>query len=234
MLLDVHGIFIVIGGSVAATAVGFKINRVFMMAKVFWLRTIKGSDFKPRELILQMMKIAEGYRTGVTNIDTLLQNTKDDFLREAVLLLSEKLVEEQQLVSILEKRNETIYNRYREESSAFGAMGKYPPAMGLMGAVLGMITLLAGLGQPGAEKTVGPALSIALVATFYGIAMANLVIIPISENLSENARELKQKNKMIIHGVVMIGRKTNPVVLVEELNSFLLPSERIDLKTSKL
>jgi chemotaxis protein MotA len=110
-------------------------------------------------------------------------------------------------------------------------MGKYPPAMGLMGAVLGMIALLGGLGKPGAEKTIGPAMSIALVATLYGIAFANLIVIPIGENLTETAKEHQRKNMIITEGIKLVAARTNPIVLAEELNSYLLPNERIDWKS---
>jgi chemotaxis protein MotA len=102
--------------------------------------------------------------------------------------------------------------------------------MGLMGAVLGMIALLGSLGSPGAEKTVGPAMSVALVATFYGIALANVLIIPIGENLVERAGIIRTKNTIIVAGVRLILEKTNPILLAEKLNSFLLPKERLDWK----
>ena len=105
--------------------------------------------------------------------------------------------------------------------------------MGLLGAVTGMIALLGGLGKPGAEKTMGPAMSIALVATLYGIALANFFIIPIGESLVDSAKEMKRKNEIIIQGIKLILQDTNPVLMEEELNSFLLPGERIDRKKLK-
>ena len=123
-----------------------------------------------------------------------------------------------------------MFSRYNDDAIRFRAMGKYPPAMGLMGAVLGMIALLAGLGKAGSEKSIGPSMSIALVATLYGIALANLIIIPIGENLTEAAKEQLRKNVIISEGIRLIATKVNPIILAEELNSFLLPSERVDWK----
>jgi chemotaxis protein MotA len=73
-------------------------------------------------------------------------------------------------------------------------------------------------------------MSIALVATLYGIALANLIVIPIGENLTAAAKETKRKNVIIIEGIRLIAARTNPIVLAEELNSYLLPRERIDWK----
>jgi chemotaxis protein MotA len=118
-----------------------------------------------------------------------------------------------------------------EEVTKFKTIGKYPPAFGLMGTTLSMITLLQRLGEPGGQKLIGPAMALGLVATFYGLALSNLVFGPMAESLADNARETKLKNTIIVEGVRLIMAKTNPIVLAEELNSFLMPSERIDWKT---
>lgn len=175
------------------------------------------------------MIIAEAYRKG-ENLEELINNEEDHFIKECMTALMDGVVTGEELTKILKKRVSTMYDRYNADAGRFRAVGKYPPAMGLLGAVMGMIALLGGLGKPGAEKTVGPAMSIALVATLYGIAVANLIIIPIGENLTETATELKTKNLMIVEGIRLIALKTNPIILAEELNSFLLPSERIDWK----
>jgi chemotaxis protein MotA len=179
------------------------------------------------------MGLAEAYRTNAPDLKQRVEQIQDPFMKEAMMALMDKVIDEHKLVRILNARVNTIYERYVEESKMFGAMGKYPPAMGLMGAVLGMIMLLASLGQPGAEDRIGPAMSVALVATLYGIIFANLFVIPVGENLTAVAKGIKQKNIIIVEGIRHIAQKVNPIVLAEELNSFLLPHERVDWKKDK-
>jgi chemotaxis protein MotA len=228
--LDLHGAVIVFGGTVAATAISFELKRTFLMAKVFWGRTVKSKAVDFNKLILVLMKIADSHRNENSDLKNLVEASSDEFLKEGMGLLLDEVVEVEQLTSLLKKRNSTMFELYTADAVKFKAMGKYPPAMGLMGAVLGMIALLSGLGQPGAEKTIGPSMSIALVATLYGIALANLLIIPVGENLTAAAKEVQRKNNIIIEAIRLIAAKTNPIVLAEELNSFLLPKERIDWK----
>ncbi len=228
--VDVHAFVIVIAGTVACAAISYQFDRVLLMIKVFFNRMVRGKKANYRETILELMKIADAYRNGA-DMKPVVGKIKDDFLREAISILLDGVIEMPSLRRVLTNRMETIYMRYNSDAKMFQGMGKFPPAMGLMGAVLGMIALLGGLGKPGAEKTVGPAMSVALVATFYGIAFANLFVIPIGENLTDGAKELKIKNKIIVEGILLIAKKTNPVVLAEELNSFLLPKERVDRKT---
>ncbi|MCX6123507.1 MAG: MotA/TolQ/ExbB proton channel family protein [Proteobacteria bacterium] len=230
IFLNMHGVVIVLGGSLAATSISFQLDRALMMVKVFWNRTILGKKPDYIGIIKDLMKLAEAYRSESNDIQSLVENQKDPFIKESMLLLMDDIVEPAQLSRILRARTDTMYERYNDDAHRFRAMGKYPPAMGLMGAVLGMIALLGGLGKPGSEKTIGPALSIALVATLYGIAFANLVVIPIGENLTETAKEHHRQNTIIIEGIKLVASKTNPIVLAEELNSYLLPSERVDWK----
>ena len=227
--MDLHALVIVIGGTIASTAISFQLDRAAMMLKVFWARTIRGQKPNYIELIKNLMKLADAYRNESSELEAMVDNLKDPFLKDGMKLLLDELVPPAHLNKILKARNETVYERYSDDAGRFRAMGKYPPAMGLMGAVLGMIALLGGLGKPGAEKTIGPSMSIALVATLYGIAFANLMVIPIGENLTEAAKESRRKNTIIVEGIKLIAAKNNPMVLAEELN-YLLPSERVDWK----
>ena len=232
MFVDYHGALIVLGGSIAATAISFQLDRVFNMLKTFWNRTLKGGRVEYRSTIKELMTLADAYLSERPDIRDMVEQSSDDFLKEAMTVLLDDIAEdEEELMAILNSRVNTIYQRYSDDAAKFRAMGKYPPAMGLMGAVLGMIALLGSLGKPGAEKGIGPAMSVALVATLYGIAMANLIVIPIGENLAESAKELRTKNSIIAEGVRLIAQRKNPLILAERLNSFLLPSERIDYKT---
>jgi chemotaxis protein MotA len=228
--LDLHGFVVVMGGTVACTAVAFQLDRIWMLFKVFFDRMLKKRQVSHRDTISQLMTLADTYRTKPDQLKALVDQAKDHFLKEAMTIMMDGLFEPEHMSEILRTRVDTQYKRYAADAKVFQAMGKFPPAMGLMGAVLGMISLLGTIGKPGAEKSIGPAMSVALIATFYGIALANLLIIPISENLSENAKELKIKNSIIVEGVILISLKTNPIILAEELNSYLLPGERIDLR----
>jgi chemotaxis protein MotA len=233
MMLDPHGGTIVIGGTIACIGIAYSLPRAFSMVKIFFkglLRTRFQKDLN-KQVIMDLMKLAEAYRTNSSNLAKMVEETKDPFMREAMLALMEEIMEPKKLLRVLHARVNTMYERYTEDAKMFMACGKYPPAMGLMGAVTGMIMLLGSLGKPGAEKTVGPSMAVALVATLYGIAFANLFVIPIGEHLQEIAKKLRTKNYIIVEGIRHIQQKQNPVIVAEELNSFLLPSERVDWKT---
>jgi chemotaxis protein MotA len=228
--LDYHGLLVVIGGTVAAAAVSFQLNRIVSLLKVFWNRTILGQKHNYRETIRSMLKIADAYEKESPSLRDIIKAQKDPFITECFDVLLDGVGDADFAYSLMRRRNDNIFELYMHDANKFKALGKYPPAMGLLGAVTGMIALLGSLGKPGAEKTIGPAMSIALVATLYGIAFANFFVIPIAENLIDAAKETKRKNLIIISGMRLIARGTNSLVLAEELNSFLLPADRLDWK----
>jgi len=112
----------------------------------------------------------------------------------------------------------------------FKNIGKYPPAFGMMGTTMGMVVLLSGLGGKDAMKTMGPAMAVCLITTLYGVIIANVLIVPISENIEDSIMEIDLKNQIIAEGFSLILAKTPPPVLAEELNSFLEEKDRLDWK----
>jgi chemotaxis protein MotA len=228
MFLDMHALLIVFGGSLAATSIAFRIDRMFVLFKVFFIRILGGSKTSYVQVIGELMRVADAYRRSPLEAEKLLKESKEHFLKEAMSIAMEGLFDRPHLENVLRNRIAAQFHRYSEEAIKFRTVGKYPPAFGLLGTTLGMIALLSRLGEPGGQKLIGPAMSIALVATFWGLALANLVFGPVSENLLDSARETKLKHTIIAEGVLMIIDRTNPLILAEELNSFLLPGERID------
>lgn len=224
--LDFHAALIVFGGTVAVTSISFQMDRLFLMLKVFYNKVIRGRKINYTKVIANLTSLAEVYRKNPSGVDGFLAKVNDPFLTEGIQILKQGYLSNEELYKLLLIRAKTIHNRYLDDSRRFKAIGKFPPAMGLMGAVLGMIALLQRLGQEGAESTMGPAMAVALVATLYGIALANLVILPIADNLTDSANEVNAKNRIIIEGIKLIAENKNRVIINDHLNSYLLPHER--------
>jgi len=229
--VNLDAALVVFGGTMAAAAISFQVDRLFIMFKVFFARILKGrkTDFVP--LIREMMELADLYRTNSPDLTRVVDQLKDPFLKEGMQALIEKFPEEQDLFRLLTTRANTIAQRYHHEALRMKAIAKFPPAFGLMGATLGMISLLQTIGTREGQQNIGPAMAVALVGTLYGIAFANMVLVPISEQLLDSAAEVHVKNKIIVEGLKHIASRKNPMLIAEELNSFLLASERIDRRT---
>jgi chemotaxis protein MotA len=230
IFFDLPSAFIVLGGTLAATSIAFQLTRLGSLIKVFIIRIIKGKTFSYVDTIRDLMKIGELYQTNPAQLNNFLAKNPDHFLKEAIEMMMEGFLEKERLIKILSSRAESMYQYYISDANRFKTIAKFPPAFGMMGTTIGMIVLLGNLSGADAAKTIGPAMGICLITTLYGVALANLLVIPIAENLVANAKEIRIKNMIIIEGIKLIHEQTNSVILAEELNSFLLPGDRVNRK----
>jgi chemotaxis protein MotA len=230
-----HAILIVIGGTLAASLLSFSLGSLLKMVKVFFQKVLFAKSRSLLDTVDEMTDLARGYRQDAEYLKTRVKSTRNPFLGEALEMVIAGGVPSDRVAKILTKRARALFLRYEEEGQMFKIIAKFPPAFGLMGTTLGMIGLMQGIGGEDSMKMVGPAMGIALVATFYGICFANLILIPMGEHLSKLNREDALMRKMVIDGIIMIQEKQHHLLVAEELKSYLLPSERIRSKemTSK-
>jgi len=95
--------------------------------------------------------------------------------------------------------------------------------MGMVGTIIGLVLMLKRMNDP---STIGPAMAVALLTTFYGAIMANLVFNPMAGKLRARSREEVLARTMIVEGIMSISRGENPRILEEKMNSYLPPKER--------
>jgi chemotaxis protein MotA len=226
---DFPSLFIVLGGTFSVAAITFNYKRLWSTFKIFVKRVFKGKPYSYSVLIKELIQSVDEYRKGAT-LKTLADKTKDHFFKEGLEMLDAGVVPVDQVISLLEERNNNIYYIYSEDSMRIKSLGKYPPAFGMMGTTIGMVVLLANLSGADAIKKVGPAMGICLITTLYGTVIANFLFIPYAENMIEQAKEIYLKNRIIIEGIKLISEKSNPIYAAEKLNSFLRPGERLDWK----
>jgi chemotaxis protein MotA len=229
MFYDQTSLFIVVGGSVAASAIAFRLNKLFLLFRIFIGRVFKGSEYKTTPLVEEIIKVIDSIKKG-KSIEECANNTKDHFFKEALSLIHDGLLDKDEIIEVLSDRNKFIAQSYKGETNKLKAIGKFPPAFGMVGTTIGMVVLLANLGGEDAMKKIGPAMGVCLITTLYGATLANLFLIPMAENLNENTKEIYSKNEIIIAGIKLILDKSNPILAAEKLNSFLNPSMRVDWK----
>ncbi|MBW2561856.1 MAG: MotA/TolQ/ExbB proton channel family protein, partial [Deltaproteobacteria bacterium] len=132
-------------------------------------------------------------------------------------------VEPAALSRILHTELEYVEERHRMGAEIFMTMGNFAPAMGMMGTLIGLVKMLMQMDDPSA---IGPAMAVALLTTFYGVILANLIFLPAAGKLkTRSAAELTVK-ELIINGILSVQSGDNPRILEEKLHSFVSPDER--------
>lgn len=230
--LDVHGILIVCGGTLAAASICFPVFKVLNLLKVFVLRVLGRNKVDYQGTINQILELGKRAGSGLSSLNDAIGSIRHPFLKEAVQLVAAGVLSEAEIREVLEQRVRTTETRYLHEANMFKTIGKFPPAFGLLATTLGMIGVLQKIGSPDSQKLIGPAMSVGLIGTLYGISLANLIFLPIAENLTERTHEEITLRKMIIEGALMLKHQVNPITLRESLNSFLLPGERVSRKSA--
>lgn len=233
IFLDVHALLVVVGGTLAATLISFPISQLIKVNKILWSKIIGNHTAPHIKVISEIVSLAAGHRESPDFLQSNLNTIANPFLKEAVQLELEGGIPFQKIDAILKKRAEVHFVRYQDEAHIFKTIARFPPAFGLLGAVLGMIALMSGLGSPDSFKTIGPAMAMAMVATMYGIAIANFIFVPLGENLSKLSKEDHLMRNIVLDAIKLLREKEHPLVVEEYLKSYLLSAERDKLTDKK-
>lgn len=230
--LDFHGILIVCGGTAAAASISFPLMQLLALVKVFIMRVLGRHRMEYQSVISQLLELNKKASLGITALSESIPAIKNEFLKEAVSLVAAGVLTEAEIRTALGQRIKTTEAQLLHEANMFRAIGRFPPAFGLLATTLGMIGVLQKIGQPDSQKMIGTSMAMGLIGTLYGIALANLVFIPIAENLTTRTEEEIALRRMIVEGAIMLKAQVNPVTMRESLNSFLLPKDRVIRKSA--
>tara|TARA_B100000749_G_scaffold28537_1_gene20098 strand:- start:95475 stop:96233 length:759 start_codon:yes stop_codon:yes gene_type:complete len=122
--------------------------------------------------------------------------------------------------------------RDRERDESYGLLlrtiSKYPPAFGLVGTVLGLVSVMRAVSTGADAAEIGLQMALALVATFYGLILTNFVLVPMAENLINKAAKNMTHRELMLEGLLLINDKRSPVYVQEVMNSYLSPTQRKD------
>lgn len=224
IFLDPHGIVLVIGGTITVALLSFSFKKLRSAIKIVFRKVLSNERDNYHETIKTIVDLSEVYRTNPKGLLAAVPDNSHPFLKDAVQLIVNYGFNVDELDEVLSNAIKGKVKRDEAETKVWHTISRFPPAFGLLGATLGMISLLQTLGEPGAQSRIGPAMATALVATFYGLVVANLVLLPLSEKLHEVSASDHLVRQIIKDGVLMIAEKRHPSFIGEYLYSFLPPS----------
>lgn len=218
--LDIPSIVVVVGGTFAVTFVMFPMGTVIGTIKV-GLKTLLFKSNDPQDIIRQITTLADTARKeSLVALEKV--NIDNEFLKKGVMLVvdgsSEALVR-----NVMEIELEFMKQRHRQGQAVFKGMGTMSPAFGMIGTLIGLVNMLSNLSDP---SSIGPAMAVALLTTFYGAVMANCVFLPLATKLEERSIEDALYMQIMIEGVSSLQRGDHPSVVKEKLEAFLAPAMR--------
>jgi len=227
--VDIPSVMVTLGGTVAATLINFPLGKVvgvFAVVKKTFLYKMPS----PAEEIKRLVHLAKVARSeGLLALENFLDEIKDPFLQKGVQLVVDG-TEPEVLRDVLETELEQLQGRHSLGKDILESMGASAPAFGMIGTLIGLVNMLRDLTDP---SSIGRGMATALLTTFYGSLMANLVFIPLAGKLDARSKQEVATKQLIIEGVASIQAGVNPRLVEEKLKSFVAPNVRKSLENKK-
>lgn len=222
LFADFPALLIVLGGTLGATLVNYPIDEALRMLKIAG-RAFNGPQVSTNVILGQFMDLSNrARREGLLALEPAVRTLTDPFMRKGLQLTVDGL-EPEAIEDILRCEMENKEIRHESGAAIFSAMAGYAPALGLIGTVIGLVQMLKRMSDP---STIGPAMSVALITTFYGAVLANLVFLPLVGKLRHRSQQEIQIMEMQLAGILAIAKGENPRIIREKLTSFQNPAER--------
>jgi chemotaxis protein MotA len=216
-----HAVVVVFGGATAATMIRFPFS-VIMHGLPMGIRfAFSQRSVKPRELIEEITKIADVLRKGgpmaLENIEI-----SDPFLAQGVRYIADGY-DREFIKDTMERDRDNFLMHLDEGSKIYRAFGDCAPAWGMIGTILGMVTMFANMSDP---SKLGPAMATALLATLYGALIANMITLPIADKLHLKLEEEDVSRSLIIDGILLIRDQKSATLVREMLVAYLPHNHR--------
>lgn len=224
-LFNIPGFMIVVVGTLGATITSFPLSATMGIPGSFIRAMTGGSGAEPREMAEHLVNMADkARREGLLSLEEDAHSVTDPFARKGLMLMIDG-TDPEALKSIMEIDMDQEASREKEKAEIFKLGSGFAPTLGVLGAVMGLITVLGNLG--GDVAALGHGIAVAFVATFYGVGMANVILLPVATKLTAISSEEMQVREMIMEGILSIQAGDNPRIVKEKLQGFLAPSDRM-------
>ncbi|MCF6289652.1 MAG: MotA/TolQ/ExbB proton channel family protein [Desulfobacterales bacterium] len=222
LFFNVPSVIIVVGATIGSTFIHYPFRDIFGAAavckKAFFHR-----EPTLRETVAQLVRFAgKARKEGILALQEVAGEIQDPFFLKSLQMAIDGL-EAEDLRQMLEREIEYIQGRHEDGADIFVAMGTYAPAMGMIGTLIGLVQMLQTMNDP---STIGPAMAVALLTTFYGAIIANVICMPIAGKLRNRSQKEILRKTLIVEGMrcVLVGE--NPRLMEQRLHVFLAPRLR--------
>lgn len=221
---NVPSLLTVLGGTAGAVLMCFPLRTIRkypqVIAKCFLHRA---PDV--RGLIGQLVSYAEiARREGILALESKSQQVDDAFLRLGLQLAVDgsrpEIIQE-----VLEAELASMASRHKEGKALLDQAGRFAPAFGMIGTLLGLIIMLGNMSDP---SSIGGGMAVALITTLYGAVLANGSFLPMAEKLNFVSKQEMLARQLVIKGIMAIQSGEHPRIIEQRLNIYLAPAARLE------
>lgn len=230
VFINLPGIAIVGGGTIASTFICYPLREVMRVLKVFMMAM--GAEELPLEnyikVIVNLSK--EMSNKGEDHLENTLKSLENDFLRDGMQMLIDGYSKDE-IKEILDNRIQQYHEQEYSAAGIYRTMATLSPAFGIIGTLIGLIAMMQGMGSDIAS--IGPAMATALTTTLYGALFANMLFMPIAIKVEKRIDEITLLMCVIRDGILFIKEKTPSAIVMDKLKGYLPPRKWATVKASK-
>ena len=231
-----NSILIVLGGTFAATMVNLPLKAVTNIFNIL-KNVFRAEDYNYTGIIEEVVKKAtKARKDGLLALEADLSTMEDGFFKNGIeLAINER--DAKRLRTFLNLEMNNIQSRHIAGQELFLYMASYAPAFGMLGTVLGLIIMMMNFTSGGGDLDLGADYSVAerfsellrgmglaLITTFYGVFMANMIFLPIGGKLKRRSENEMMLKNIVVEGIISIHAREHPILIREKLMTFV-PSQ---------
>lgn len=222
--LDVPSLLVVVLGTGTTVLINYPIPQVIGAIKVA-MNTIKFEQPDVQEQNKQLLDLANTARKeGILALEKELGNVHEPLMKKGLQLLVDGL-EPEMIESMLYDEISAMSDRHAQGAEVFSSLGAISPALGLIGTLIGLVAMLQNMDDPSA---IGPAMAVAMLTTFYGALLANVIFNPMAGKLRFRHSQEELAKNLVVKGLMGIANGVNPRILEQALNAELAPGDRAE------
>lgn len=225
-LVSISSLILVGLGTFGITFASYRMADVLRAPKAL-LVGLKGRVPDPDAVVTRLAEFADtARRKGILAMEDALEGVESEFLRVGVQGVIDGL-DPEAVAELLDTEMDAVDDRHNVVISFYRSMGAFAPTMGMVGTVIGLVNMLGSLEDP---SQLGGGMAMALLTTLYGVLFANMVFLPIASRLTRLHETEMAVMNMVRDGVLAIQAGVSPRILVERLEGYLLPNQRVGHK----
>lgn len=219
LYIDLPSIAIVLGGTMAATFLSYPLKEVLRVWGLLGT-VIRNERLYTQKDIDELVQVSKLWaQDDPRAVERYLAKVTNPFLRTGVQLVIDRTPEED-ILDLLQWRIARLRAQEAAEAQLFRVMASFAPAFGMIGTLVGLVNLMDILGE-GDMRVIGQHLAVALMTTFYGILLSNLVFKPVAVKLERRTEQRVVLMNMVLQGISMMCAKRSPALMRETLKSFV-------------
>ncbi len=228
IFFNIPALLIVLGGTTGVAFIHYPFKDLLEAFKVA-RKAVFHRETSISNYIVQLMGFANKARKeGILGLQNEISQIQDEFLLRSVQMAVDGQ-EPETLRTMLNTEINYIQQRHDKGANIFVSIGTYAPAMGMVGTLIGLVQMLQNLNDP---SKIGPAMAVALLTTFYGAVIANVVCLPIAGKLRNRSESEILVKTLIIEGMQSILSGENPRIIEQKLHAYISPRLRESTFTS--